>query len=87
MISGSPALRYPPSFHNSESLKNIILPATIPGAAGPGTEFVMHLIKALTRVTTSQEWSFKKQWRSPVYYVGDIYQDDIQNREREKWKV
>lgn len=47
----------------------------------------MHLIKALTRVTTSQEWSFKKQWRSPVYYVGDIYQDDIQNREREKWKV
>ncbi|KAI1110941.1 hypothetical protein F5Y14DRAFT_336572 [Nemania sp. NC0429] len=35
----------------------------------------------------SKGWEFKKHWRSAHYYTGDIYQDDLQNVQREEWKI
>ena len=48
----------------------------------------MEQVAKLTRSATFGEtrW-FRKHWRSSHYHLGDIYQDDVQEDEREQWTL
>ncbi|KAI1364335.1 hypothetical protein F5Y08DRAFT_328797 [Xylaria arbuscula] len=37
--------------------------------------------------TFEAQWGFKRQWRSACYHTGDIYQDELQEKVREQWKI
>ncbi|KAJ3563148.1 hypothetical protein NPX13_g8301 [Xylaria arbuscula] len=37
--------------------------------------------------TFEAQWGFKRQWRSACYHTGDIYQDELQEKLREQWKI
>lgn len=67
------------------SVAKLSLPSLTKRRAPPLT---MGHVASLTRSATFGEprW-FRTHWRNAHYHLGDIYQDDVQEEERQQWAL